>query len=150
MPRRGFGFSVRVGVKFLDMEGGSVMSNRTTDFLTGLLIGGLIGAALGVLYAPKSGKETREDIGRKSEEWMAKAKEEYDAAVERSKKIYDATVSRLRSIEEAAKEKAGDLEGKVSELAAQGKASLQENTGRLKRAIDAGVEAYKEEKEKTA
>lgn len=125
------------------------MSNRTTDFLAGLLIGGLIGAAAGILYAPKSGKETREDIGRKTEEWMAKAKDEYEAAVERSRKIYDATVSRLKSIEDAAREKAGDVEGKVSELAAQGKASLQDNTGRLKRAIDAGVEAFKEEKGKT-
>jgi gas vesicle protein len=131
-------------------KGGSFMSNRTTDFLAGLLIGGIIGAAVGILYAPKSGKETREELGRKTDEWMAKAREEYETAVERSKKIYDATVSRLKAIEDAAKEKAGSVEGKVSELAAQGKASLQDGTGRLKRAIDAGVEAFKEEKEKTA
>jgi len=32
------------------------MSERTSDLLTGLFIGSLVGAVLGVLFAPKSGK----------------------------------------------------------------------------------------------
>ena len=39
--------------------------NRGSDFIKGLFIGGLMGAVLGILYAPKSGKETREDIAQK-------------------------------------------------------------------------------------
>jgi len=69
------------------------MSERTEDFIKGLLIGGLFGAAIGLLYAPKSGKETREDICRKSEELMAKAKQEYQQVLDKSKKVYEAAVS---------------------------------------------------------
>jgi len=38
------------------------------SFLTGLLTGAAIGGIIALLYAPKSGKETREQIGRKFEE----------------------------------------------------------------------------------
>lgn len=71
------------------------MSDRIEGFIKGILIGGLIGAAIGILYAPKSGKETREDICRKSEELMTKAKEEYEQVLDKSKKAYEAAVNRL-------------------------------------------------------
>jgi gas vesicle protein len=38
---------------------------NTGSFLTGLLAGAVIGGALALLYAPKSGKETREQIRQK-------------------------------------------------------------------------------------
>ena len=38
------------------------MSSSTDDFFKGLLFGAVIGAAAGVLLAPKSGAETRADI----------------------------------------------------------------------------------------
>lgn len=38
------------------------------SFLTGLLTGAAIGGIIALLYAPKSGKETREQIKRKLEE----------------------------------------------------------------------------------
>jgi len=122
------------------------MSDRAGAFLKGLLIGGVIGAVVGILYAPKSGRETREDIGRKAEELVAKAKEEYEQALEKSRKTYETAVSRLKKIEEAAREKVGELEAKAGTMVEKGKESLEDNKGRLKRAIDAGVEAYKEEK----
>jgi len=114
--------------------------------LKGVLIGGVIGAVMGILYAPKSGRETREDISRKAEELVAKAKEEYEQALEKSRKTYETAVSRLKKIEEAAREKVGELEAKAGTMVEKGKESLEDNKGRLKRAIDAGVEAYKEEK----
>ncbi|MBA4397611.1 MAG: hypothetical protein C0394_09570 [Syntrophus sp. (in: bacteria)] len=126
------------------------MSDRGVDFVKGLVIGGLIGAVLGVLYAPKSGKETREDIAKKTEDLMARAREEYELALEKSKKAYDAAVKRLKEAEISAKEKVEEVEGKVEELAERGKETLLDGKGRLKRAIDAGVEAFKEEKEKTS
>jgi gas vesicle protein len=49
-----------------EKKGGIVMSDNNNinskDFLIGSLIGGLVGASVALLLAPKSGKELREDI----------------------------------------------------------------------------------------
>ncbi len=39
------------------------------------LLGALVGAGLGILFAPKAGSETRKELGDKMKELMAKAKE---------------------------------------------------------------------------
>jgi gas vesicle protein len=48
------------------------MSNRTNTFL-GLVTGLVVGGAIGILFAPKSGKETREDLAEKGKDLVAKA-----------------------------------------------------------------------------
>ena len=53
------------------------------DCMKGLIIGGLIGAALGILYAPKSGKETREEISHSAEELLKKTKAQYEEICEK-------------------------------------------------------------------
>lgn len=81
------------------------MTDNNKDLFVGLFIGGLIGAALGILFAPKSGKETRDDIAGKANELLNKTKEEYEKAVEKSKKAYEAAVKSMKGLEEATKEK---------------------------------------------
>jgi gas vesicle protein len=44
------------------------------DCVKGMVFGGLIGVVLGILYAPKSGHETREDIRKSAEELYEKAR----------------------------------------------------------------------------
>jgi gas vesicle protein len=120
------------------------MSERTSDLLTGLFIGGLIGAALGVLFAPKSGRETREDLARKADELLVKTKEEYAKAVEKSKAAYEAALQRLKEFEASATEQTLAAEEKISELAQQGIEGVENQKNRFKQAIDAGLEAYRE------
>jgi len=122
------------------------MSEKSGSFIKGLLIGGLAGIILGILYAPKSGKETREQIGQKTEELLAKAKEDYERTLEKSKKTYESAIKRLRDLESATKKKFNHVDEDVNELIEQGKEVLQDGKSRLKKAIDAGVEAFKEEK----
>ena len=124
------------------------MSEKNNDLLKGLFIGGLIGVVLGILYAPKSGKETREDIARKADELLGKAKEEYEKAVEKSKTAYETAVKHLKGMEISAKEKMEEVEDKVSEFTNLGAEAISGNKSRLKKAIDAGVEAYREENKK--
>lgn len=124
------------------------MSERNNDLLKGLLVGGLIGIALGILFAPKSGKETREDLTRKADELIVKAKEEYEKALEKSKMAYDASINNLKDLKVSAKEKAAQAGNKVSEIAHQGAEAIGTNKNRLKMAIDAGLEAYREENNK--
>lgn len=58
-------------------------------FLAGVGVGALIGAAAGLLLAPKPGSETREDLGHKIDElkhrvgdWVREKKNKAGAAVE--------------------------------------------------------------------
>jgi gas vesicle protein len=121
------------------------MSEKNGDLLRGLFIGGLIGMALGILFAPKSGKETRGDITRRADELLARAKEEYEKAVEKNKAAYKASVKDFKDLETSTKEKMIDAEGKVNEFVYQGAEVIQNGKNRLKKAIDAGLEAYREE-----
>jgi gas vesicle protein len=122
------------------------MSNQIEGFIKGIILGGAIGAAIGILYAPQSGRETRKEIACKTDDLLAKAKEEYDKALERSKKTYESALKRLRDLELAAKERVGHLEGDVAEIVERGNEVLQDGKSRLNRALDVGVEAFKEEK----
>jgi gas vesicle protein len=124
------------------------MTDKNGDLLKGLFVGGLIGAALGIMFAPKSGKKTREEITRKANEMLVKAKEEYEKAAEKSKLVYEASLKHLQDLNVSAKEKAGEIENKVGELAQQGAGTIQSNKNRLKKALDAGMEAYREESTK--
>lgn len=47
--------------------------NRTKVFLLGVLIGGMAGGLIALLYAPESGKRLRNDIGKKKDELMDEA-----------------------------------------------------------------------------
>ena len=114
--------------------------------MNGLVIGGLIGAAIGILFAPKSGKETRQDIADKADELLFKAKEEYEKAAVKSKEAYEAAVNRLKDAEGTAREKVEEIEEKISEFAHSSADALADNKDRLKKAFEAGMDAYQEEK----
>jgi gas vesicle protein len=122
------------------------MAENRSDFFIGLLIGGIAGAILGILYAPKSGKETREELSKKTEDLIAKAKDDYERALAKSKKTYESAVQRLRELEETTKEKVVHVEEEVAGLADRGREAFHDSKSRLKKAIDAGVEVFREEK----
>ena len=44
-------------------------------FVSGFVLGGLVGAAIGLLLAPKSGAETRAGIAEHSDEWKHRAED---------------------------------------------------------------------------
>ncbi|MDP2917128.1 MAG: YtxH domain-containing protein [Dehalococcoidia bacterium] len=46
-----------------------------SNFALGLIVGAAIGAAVGLLYAPRSGKETRELLGKRASELRDKAED---------------------------------------------------------------------------
>lgn len=124
------------------------MTDRQGDLIKGLFVGGLIGVALGILFAPKSGKETREELARKADDFLMKTKEEYEKAVEKSKAAYEASLQHLKEYEEMAKEKASIAEGKITEMVQKGSEAIDHQKTRIKKAFDAGLEAYREESNK--
>lgn len=60
---------------------------RIGAFFTGLFMGGLAGAALGVLTAPKSGSDLREDLVEASENLYRKAAYELEELAERVEEL---------------------------------------------------------------
>jgi gas vesicle protein len=73
------------------------------DTLFAFILGGLIGAALGVLYAPKSGKETRRDIKKFSEDVTGKVKDLGEDLTEKGRKVYEEGKDKISDVFEAAK-----------------------------------------------
>jgi gas vesicle protein len=86
---------------------------RGNHFLVGLGIGSLIG----VLFAPKSGEETREYISKKAREGN-----------------------------ELARKNARELQVRVEEIVERGKEMIVETNGQIATAIDVGRETYQREK----
>ncbi len=84
-----------------------------------LMLGAMIGAATALLLAPRSGVETRKLL-------MTKAREGADLVASRTK----------------------SMAGKTSDYVERGKEILQQQRDQLAAALEAGKQAYKEEKEK--
>jgi gas vesicle protein len=120
------------------------MAESNGHFFKGLFIGGLIGAVIGILYAPKRGKEMRENLARQADEIIAKAKE----AFEKNKETYEKEHKRLKNIESSVRNKASEVESKINEFTHQSAEAVQDRKKRLKKAIHAGVEAYREKQKK--
>jgi gas vesicle protein len=85
---------------------------RGAEFLAGVIIGGLIGAAVGLLLAPQPGEETREQLR--------------DKGIELKERVAGLS-------EEALK--------KAEQLQEEGRSALESQTGRVKVAIEEGKKA---------
>ena len=79
------------------------MSERPYDLAKGIvigtLIGGLIGVVLGVLYAPGSGRETREALAEKTHAIADRFREECEKAIEKSRGTYEVMIRQLKEQE---------------------------------------------------
>jgi gas vesicle protein len=65
------------------------MADHGDSFVKGLLFGGIIGGVLGVLFAPKSGKETREELSVESEKLLNQFKSDIENAKKAALKSFD-------------------------------------------------------------
>lgn len=112
-----------------------------TTKLTYLLIGGGIGAALALLFAPKSGHELRGDIADVTRKGIEKGKETAALVGERAGDYYEVTREKANEFYHTAQEKAGELTEKAKSVAAQ-------TANPFSAAIEAGKQAYGEEKQR--
>lgn len=106
------------------------------------LAGTVVGAAIALLTAPKTGQETREmlveygsDLREKAGHWPEEVKSRGEDMLERSKEMI---------------ERGKELISRGSELAAQGKDFLDDKKKALSEAIEAGKEAMEQEREALA
>ena len=104
--------------------------NNGASKLAFFLVGFGIGAVVALLFAPKSGRELRNDIAESTRRGLDKASEAYDVARERTKEL--ATTGRE----------------KAAELVEEAKETVTRQKGRIAAAVEAGKQAYREEKER--
>jgi len=97
-----------------------------SGIILSFLLGALSGAALAVLFAPRSGRETREMLGEKLRE-----------SAERGRSLGEETLAKGR---EALTETANYMERQ--------REALEKRRDRLAAAVEAGRQAYRDEKEK--
>ena len=103
-----------------DRDGGSA-----AVFLS-FILGGLTGAALALLYAPRSGQETRDLLAEKYREGEARAREAKERALAKGRDALD------------------EASGYIDKQ----KQNIDQRKERFVAAVEAGRQAYKEEKQK--
>jgi gas vesicle protein len=122
--------------------------------LTYLLIGGGIGAVLALLFAPKSGQELRGDIADATRKGIDRTRETATIVGQRAGEYYEVGRQRAGEYYETGREKASELYATVGEKAADYVETAKElaarQTGPLTAAVEAGKQAYVDEKRKTA
>lgn len=92
--------------------------------ITGLLIGGLIGAATALLMAPRSGEETRAEIRNKAMEYR-----------DRTRDVVNETMSQAKTKAQELKE--GVVE-KADEMKNRGKQTVNQKLDQVSQAAEAG------------
>ena len=106
------------------------MSDDKTSGASGVilsfLLGSLTGAALAILFAPRSGKETRDLLGERLREGADRTRELRDVAAAKGREILD----------------------DASDYVSKQRDTLERKKDRLSAAVEAGRQAYREEKEK--
>ncbi len=98
------------------------MNNRFSAFLTG----GLIGLALGILFAPRRGQETRDQLRKKADDLIEQGRGSYEEQRERVLEAVD--VGREAAL------------GRTEEL----KAKITQTKDKLKAQVDAVAESARE------
>ena len=69
---------------------------KAGKILLGILSGAAAGAAVGLLFAPKKGTETRQRIADRSNEYMNGAKNKYNDVADNLSHRYDTVKSKVR------------------------------------------------------
>jgi gas vesicle protein len=120
------------------------MAEENKSFGIAWFLAGLgVGALVGILYAPKSGRETRDDLltgARESTDYLRartkQAAEEVSALVDKSKEQVGEYVDRGREAVDRGR-------AQWEEFVERGKNLVTEQSTRVSAAVDAGRQAYR-------
>ncbi|MBI5476924.1 MAG: YtxH domain-containing protein [Ignavibacteriales bacterium] len=123
-------------------------NSTAKGILIGLLIGSVVGAITALLYAPKSGKELRSDIKRKASDIADGASEYIKSTKNRTQEFINTGRSRSDQVVSDVREKAEHLMGDADKMLSEIRERAGTESGKIKAAFKAGVNAYRNEKDR--
>ena len=113
--------------------------NDTSSKLSYFLVGAGVGAVIALLFAPKAGRELREDISGATKRGIDYANTSAKTISQKASTVYSSS-----------REKANELYGlskeKTSGLVEAGRSVISDQKHRVAAAIEAGKRAYQEKK----
>jgi gas vesicle protein len=112
--------------------------NGLAWFVAGLGVGALVG----ILYAPKAGRETREDLANSAREGTEYLRNRTKQAAERVSDLVDKSKDQVGDIVDRGREVVDRGRAQWEEFVERGKNLVTEQTGRVTAAVDAGRQAY--------
>lgn len=119
---------------------GLFMDNKNTQkYATAFLFGAVVGGVIALLYAPKSGKETRQDISDQVNNYVKKASDTKKILIDKAKQFSE---DMLNQTERVYSDVRSFKEGKYAGTAEK----IEGEISRLRRAIKAAVDSYKDTK----
>lgn len=123
------------------------MAEENKAYNLAWLVAGLgIGALIGVLYAPKSGRETREDIAHGAREGADFVRTKTRDAAQQVGTFVDRSKEQVTSFVDHGKEQATEYidrgRAQWEEFVERGKNLVSDQSSRVTAAIDAGRQAY--------
>jgi gas vesicle protein len=108
-------------------------------FLAGLGVGALVG----ILYAPKSGRETREDIAQGAREGTEYLRAKGKQAARQVGTLVDKGKEQLGDYVDRGREAVDRGRAQWEEFVERGKSLVGDQTNRVAAAVEAGREAYR-------
>jgi gas vesicle protein len=99
------------------------------DFLVGLLVGGALGAALALLYAPQAGEETRETLKKKGDELKDTASTTYGRVKEQTSGLASQVRESTTSLAANVRESGSTVVGRVRGSSARGEDASAPSAG---------------------
>jgi gas vesicle protein len=114
-------------VEYYDVEHAT---RSAKPVVTGILIGGVIGAVTALLMAPRSGEETRAELRSKAMEYRDRTKEVLDETVSQAKskvhELKEGVVEKADELRHRGKQVADEQLERVSHVAETGRKKVQE------------------------
>ena len=77
--------------------------SSNNDFLSGLIVGGLLGSAFALLFAPQSGKKLRRKIANRSEDIIEDLSEYYEAGKDKADKVIKDSKAKAKTVIDSAR-----------------------------------------------
>lgn len=105
--------------------------SNASGIVIALFSGIVIGGVLGILFAPKSGKETRKEIVDKSTEVYEKSKENLETMVEKSRDFVEKSKEKMDEAVKSVGSKVDEAKKKIDDVVKEVKTKAKKTEDKL-------------------